>query len=505
MSTLILNHNYHDNLRDATPTYFPAKKINPPPGVQGDVHFVDNIVIPPLNTSIQFDSLAPFTLANNRGLSDLSVAIPENFNWRHNARERGKEGLIVTPGNQMLCGSCWAIAAAGVISDNFTVSGLVDWYPNLSTTWILSCYPQQQCKGGNPSITFTDIARGGGVVSNHCVDYSWCASDITCNGEGTKHFDAKNVNLSALIPQVCGCMSDSEPQPEFFYYKIKEGTTNISIGVGDITDVNMPPLIKKHIMTTGPVLGGFLVFENFMHGTWAKINGGVYMENATYDGGNITFNENNVSASKYKGSHAVSIIGHGVEKGVQVDANGTKKDVPYWYCRNSWGTKWGDGGYFKMAMYPINKLSQFDKKVTLITPAGSVASGGMILIKPLAKPEKQTFSHIQEKIKNINPDSYYTNDPSTPPTPTPSPSPSPSPLFLSPLPPSPPGPSRTGKGMSKSMKLFLVIMIISIVLFLVAFLVYILVNEHNASRPKQYGSPQASSRPTQYASPQAPF
>ena len=134
-----------------------------------------------------------------------------------------------------------------------------------------------------------------------------------------------------------------------------------------------------------------------------------------------------------------------------------------------------------MAMYPINKLSQFDKKVTLITPAGSVASGGMILIKPLAKPEKQTFSHIQEKIKTINPESYYTNDPSTPPSPS-GPSPSgPSPSGPSQSDPSQygphPGPSPHGNGMSKSMKLFLVIMLISI-LFLVALLVYILVNKH---------------------------
>ena len=482
MTTLDLHHNYHDKLRDATPTYFKEKEVHPPIGVQGDVHVVSAITIPPLNTSIQFDSLTPFTLSENRGLSDLSVIIPENFNWRHNARERGKEGLIVTPGNQMLCGSCWAIAAAGVISDNFTVSGLVDWYPNLSTTWILTCYPQQQCKGGNPASTFIDIARGG-VVSNHCVDYSWCASNIMCNGEGTKHFDEKHTDLSALIPQTCGCV---DPHAEFFYYKIKEGATNMSIGVGDITAVNMPTLVKKHIMINGPVLGGFLVFENFMHGTWAKINGGVYMENATYEGGKITFDENNTNSSKYKGSHAVTIIGYGTEKGVQVDAKGTKKDVPYWYCRNSWGTKWGDGGYFKMAMYPINKLSQFDKKITLNTPSGPVVGGGMVLIKPLAKPSKQTFSHIQAKIKTIKPASYYTNDPSTPVV---------SPLGgRSPLGGGSPSPgSSPGGGMSK---LLLVIMVIGVVLCLVAWLVYTIWQDHKWGSIGRHASPQA-----QYASP----
>lgn len=37
------------------------------------------------------------------------------------------------------------------------------------------------------------------------------------------------------------------------------------------------------------------------------------------------------------GSHAVKIIGWGVERGVH-----------YWLCANSWGTSWGDHGFFKI-------------------------------------------------------------------------------------------------------------------------------------------------------------
>jgi hypothetical protein len=38
-------------------------------------------------------------------------------------------------------------------------------------------------------------------------------------------------------------------------------------------------------------------------------------------------------------------------------------DVPYWIARNSWTTKWGIGGYFRIAQYPFNKTSQFDATV----------------------------------------------------------------------------------------------------------------------------------------------
>lgn len=39
------------------------------------------------------------------------------------------------------------------------------------------------------------------------------------------------------------------------------------------------------------------------------------------------------------GGHAVSIIGWGIDK---------YSNKHYWIIRNSWGTSWGDGGYFRI-------------------------------------------------------------------------------------------------------------------------------------------------------------
>jgi len=39
-----------------------------------------------------------------------------------------------------------------------------------------------------------------------------------------------------------------------------------------------------------------------------------------------------------EGGHAVKILGWGVEGGVN-----------YWICANSWGTSWGEKGYFRIA------------------------------------------------------------------------------------------------------------------------------------------------------------
>ena len=43
------------------------------------------------------------------------------------------------------------------------------------------------------------------------------------------------------------------------------------------------------------------------------------------------------AASSYVGSHAVSLIGWGTDQG-----------LPYWICQNSWGTDWGESGFFRI-------------------------------------------------------------------------------------------------------------------------------------------------------------
>ncbi len=402
--SISLKQDYKGSLRSAKPTVLSKRRVKPPPGALGAVTDIPAQVIPPLNTNIQFNILPKLRLAARPGLAALDPKIlPENFNWKDNGQEKSK--LIAEPDNQMLCGSCWAISAAGIIGDNHVVAGTVDWKPNLSTTWCLACYPQYQCQGGNPAVLYGDVANTG-IASNNCVDYSWCSQNNSCNGKATEHFSTEG--LSGLIPS-CGCYNGDV---KHYLYKI-DNPTYVSIGQSDLTEDNFATTLKKHIYTNGPVQGGFLVFRNFMSGGFSKVNGGVYLENGVYDeNGDVSFDDNQVSSDNYAGSHAVAIIGWGVQKGVVVDNNGTKNDVPYWYCRNSWGTKWGDGGYFKMAMYPVNRVVQFDKSVIISTPSGNFQGGGMILMTATSKPELKTLGQLQEIQESIRekPDSYYSTE-----------------------------------------------------------------------------------------------
>jgi len=341
------------------------------------------------------------------GLSALqNLNLPKNFNWHDDGGEKSK--YLSGSGNQMLCGSCWAIASAGIVGDNHVISGTVNYTPDLSTTWSLACYKQDQCKGGNPAMLLNQISKTG-ITSNSCVDYSWCALNNGCNGKATKHFKESEKNLSSLIP-ACGCYDSKN---EHLLYKIEQ-PQNLSIKNDD--DIEHFRLVTKtHIKTYGPVLGGFLVFKNFMHGTFANINNsqeGIYLENGIYKDDKIIFTDNYTTAENYVGSHAISIIGWGEsKKEIVIDNKGTKKIVPYWVCKNSWTDKWGDKGMFRMAMYPFNKVSQFDKQTVFTMKTGQKARiGGMILVKAKEKPKSvklPQIPNVTESTALLHPRSFY--------------------------------------------------------------------------------------------------
>ncbi|CAL6114616.1 Cathepsin_B [Hexamita inflata] len=72
----------------------------------------------------------------------------------------------------------------------------------------------------------------------------------------------------------------------------------------------------KAALTQGTIQTGFTVYQDFNYYT-----GGIY--------------QHKFGASE--GGHAVVIVGYGEENGVK-----------YWDVRNSWGTSWGENGYFRI-------------------------------------------------------------------------------------------------------------------------------------------------------------
>lgn len=72
---------------------------------------------------------------------------------------------------------------------------------------------------------------------------------------------------------------------------------------------------RKRAVVNAPVVGGMKVYEDFSAytgGTYQWVTGG------------------------FRGNHAICVVGYDDGEG-------------YWIARNSWGSGWGEGGYFKIA------------------------------------------------------------------------------------------------------------------------------------------------------------
>lgn len=74
--------------------------------------------------------------------------------------------------------------------------------------------------------------------------------------------------------------------------------------------------IKKELAFSGPMEGAFTVYEDFFN-----YKSGVYQH----------------VEGDMAGGHAIKVLGYGSENGVD-----------YWLCANSWGSSWGENGFFKI-------------------------------------------------------------------------------------------------------------------------------------------------------------
>jgi hypothetical protein len=142
------------------------------------------------------------------------------------------------------------------------------------------------------------------------------------------------------------------------------------------------PGIKEQGGDWGPVASGFIVYPDFYDYT-----GGIYEWNNI--GPKIS-------------AHAIVIVGWGEEKG--------KK---YWIIRNSWGKKWGEGGYFRM-IRGVNHCELEENCVTGVPdffyPLGYVSPGSFPFSESEKIIEQRTIiaSNINIAAGGIDPETGYT-------------------------------------------------------------------------------------------------
>nr|QBH22551.1 cathepsin 36 [Philasterides dicentrarchi] len=234
--------------------------------------------------------------------------LPESWDWRD------KDGVNYMSWNvnqhvPKYCGSCWAQAALSSIADRVNIMR-GNQFPQLalSVQAVLNCKQGGTCNGGL-SYDLYEILALQGVPEMTCQVYLSEDPDIT---DCSPIQNCKN----------CQGGKDKKCWPQEKYdrwYLLAYGS------------VSGPDRMKQQIQRYGPItcrIAATLEFD-------------------FYDGKGVFSQKLEDPVSKI--NHAIAVVGWGIENGQE-----------YWIGRNSWGTYWGDFGFFKMKMYEDNLAIEHD-------------------------------------------------------------------------------------------------------------------------------------------------
>jgi cathepsin X len=241
--------------------------------------------------------------------------LPKNWDWR-NVNSTNYLAWTVNQHIPVYCGSCWAQGTTAALADRFNIL-LGDHNPTpvgLNAQVMINCQAGGSCNGGDPSGVY-EYAYTTGIPDSTCEQYV-----------------AKNLNKWSCDPiDVCrdchGPPPNAGQQPNMSNcYPVDYKKYYVSNYYG----LSGADKMKAELYKNGPISCGVSVTDNF-----EKYQGGIYSEKLSWPMIN----------------HEISVVGWGYD-----EASNTE----YWIGRNSWGTYWGERGFFRIKMHSDNLAIETD-------------------------------------------------------------------------------------------------------------------------------------------------
>lgn len=239
--------------------------------------------------------------------------LPTEWNWN----DVDGKSCLTHQLNQHIpqyCGSCWAHAALSSLADRIKIARNCQGDDiNLSIQYILNCAGDMagSCHGGSHTGVYEFIKTKG------AVPYDTCQTYLACSSESKEGFCASvDTTCSAVNTcRTCSTFTENGGACEALpYYPNATVAEYGQIRGNDNAD--RVKNIKMEIHARGPVSAS--INANPL----VKFMGGVFDDKTASQGPD----------------HVVSIVGWEV-----------KDDKEHWIIRNSWGTYWGEGGFFRVA------------------------------------------------------------------------------------------------------------------------------------------------------------
>lgn len=238
---------------------------------------------------------------NKRSWETINLKdLPAAWDWRN---VNGTNFLTFTRNQHVpvYCGSCWAHGTTSSLADRINIlHGGSFPVLSLSPQVIINCKAGGTCNGGNPGPVY-EFAHKHGIPDDTCQQYI-----------------ARNPSQYSCSPiQVCQ-------------------TCTGPVGTQNCTAVTNPKLwyaseygyvagadrMKAEIYKNGPIGCGIDATNKL-----EAYTGGIFSQKLLFP----------------RINHEVAVVGWGVENGVE-----------YWIVRNSWGTFWGERGFFRITMHSDN-------------------------------------------------------------------------------------------------------------------------------------------------------